>query len=207
MLQGEQLAQFLEHRAGKLTASRMRAAMSFKKDGTPTKERSDLLRALLAERVTGQTVRTFVNDAMRFGLEYEDEAKAAYEAYTGEFLTPCGTFDHPRIDMLAATPDSLRGSEGVAEFKVPTSATYIEWVLAGVVPEEHKPQMCLQLACTGRKHARFIAYEPRIRNSERRLFILDYEPTAEEIAAVETAAEQFLAELEEMFQLFTERAA
>lgn len=206
MLEGERLAEFLNSRCGKLTASRMRTAMSFKKDGTSTAERAQLLKELLAERLTGSNIRHYVTPAMEFGLQMEDDAKHAYEAETGEFLSEAGVFDHPRIDMFAATPDSLIPG-GVVEFKVPTSPTFVEWVLRGVVPEEHRPQILAQLACTGRTFAVFCAYEPRIRDPKRRLFIRRFEPTAEEIAKVEAAAETFLAELDAMFDAFTAAAA
>lgn len=206
MLAGDALAAFLNARCGKITASRMRAAMSFKKDGSSTAERSQLLRELLAERLTGHSVRHYVTPAMQFGLDMEDDAKAAYEAHTGDLLSPAGVFDHPRIDMFAATPDSLIPG-GVVEFKVPTSPTYIEWCMKGEVPDEHKPQLLAQLACTGRSFAIFCAYDPRIRDASRRLFIRRFEPTADEIAAVEAAAETFLAELDAMFAAFTEAAA
>lgn len=208
MLEGAELAGWLSARCGKLTASRMSDAMSFLKDGkTPTAKRSALLRELLAERVTQDSVRHFVTDAMRFGLEKEAEAKAAYEALTGAFVGDAGFYDHPRIDNFGATPDGLLADGGLIETKVPTSPTFVEWVMAGVVPECHRPQMCAQLACTGRAWVEFVAFDPRVRDPRRQLFVRRFEPTAEEIAAVEAAAEQFLAELDRMFELFTAQAA
>lgn len=204
MLQGEQLAEFLSARVGKLTASRMRVAMSFKKDGTPTAERSQLMRDLLAERVTGESVRHYVTPAMKFGLDNEDSAKAAYEAHTGILLREAGVFDHPTIDMLAATPDALEDRDGLVETKVPTSPTFVAWVLAGVIPPEHVPQMAIQLSCTGRRYCNFVAFDPRQKDPRRRLFIRRYEPTREELATYEKAAVAFLDELETMFRAFTE---
>ena len=206
MMTNDEKAAFLSARLGKLTASRMRSAMSFKKDGTSTAERAQLLRELLAERLVGSNVPHYVTPAMQFGLDMEDDAKAAYEAHTGDLLSPAGVFDHPRIDMFAATPDSLIPG-GVVEFKVPTSPTYIEWCMKGEVPDEHKPQLLAQLACTGRSFAIFCAYDPRIRDASRRLFIRRFEPAANEIAVVEEAAVQFLNELENMFRIFVEAAA
>jgi hypothetical protein len=180
--------------------------MAFRKDGKPTAERLRLLRELLAERVTGDTVRHFVTDAMRFGLEREAEAKAAYETATGELIVECGFYDHPRIDYFGATPDGLLADGGLVETKVPKSTTFIEWVLGGVVPECHKPQMIAQCACTGRAWVEFVAFDPRVRDPNRRLFIRRFTPTPEEVAAVEAAAEAFLAELDVMFTLFAEAA-
>lgn len=206
-MQGDELAAWLRARAGKLTASRMADAMSFTAKGAPTEKRSQLMRELLAERLTGDSVRHFVNDAMQWGLDYESDAKAAYEAHTGLLIADAGFYDHPRIDNLGATPDGLVGHDGLIETKCPTTPTFAEWVLAGVVPEKHKPQMIVQLTCTGRAWCDFVAYDPRIRDPRRQLFVRRYEPTAEEIGKVETAAERFLAELDAMFELFTTAAA
>lgn len=206
-MEGDELAAWLRARAGKLTASRMADAMSFTAKGLPTEKRSQLMRELLAERLTGDSVRHFVNDAMAWGLEKECDAKAAYEAHTGILIGEAGFYDHPRIDNMGATPDGLIGHDGLIETKCPTTATFAEWVLAGAVPEKHKPQMIVQMTCTGRAWCDFVAYDPRIRDPRRQLFVRRYEPTAEEIAKVEAAAEKFLAELDAMFDLFTTAAA
>lgn len=206
-LEGDDLAAWLRARAGKLTASRMRTAMAFKKDGTPTAERSQLMRELLAERLTGDSVRHYVTDAMQYGLDQEDSAKEAYEAATGHLLAQAGFYDHPTIDGLGASPDALLGADGLVETKVPTSPTFVAWVLAGEIPAEHVPQMAIQIACTGRRFVDFVAFDPRQKNPKHRLFVRRYEPTREEIAVYEAAAIKFLDELEAMFRAFTERAA
>lgn len=207
-MDSDELAAWLNARAGKLTASRMGDAMLFLKDGkTPSEKRSKLMRELLAERITGDSVRHFVTDAMRWGLEKEAEAAMAYESATGELVAECSFYDHPRIDNFGATPDGLLSGGGLIETKAPTSPTFVEWVMGGVVPAEHKPQMIAQCACTGRKWVEFVAYDPRIKDPRRQLFVRRYEPKPEEIAAVEAAAEQFLAELDRMFEAFTTQAA
>lgn len=206
-MEGDELAAWLSARCGKLTASRMKDAMATLKNGQPAKARSDLLRELLAERITGSSVRHFVTDAMAWGLEKEAEAKAAYEAHSGLLIADAGFYDHPRIDNFGATPDGLLGRDLLIETKAPTTQTFVEWTLKGEVPDEHKPQMCAQLACTGRRVVVFVAYDPRIKNPARRLFVREYEPKREEVEAVEAAAEAFLAELDQMFELFTTTAA
>lgn len=200
-LDGDELAGWLRARAGKLTASRMATALNFKKDGTSSKERSDYMRELLAERMTGDSVRHFVTDAMQFGLDMEPEAKDAYQAETGTFIRSAGFYDHPRIENFGATPDGLLDGGGLIEIKVPTSQTFVAWLLAGVVPAEHKPQMLAQLACTGRRWCEFVAYNPRVKDLRRRLFIRRYEPTPDEITTIEAAAESFLAELDRLWDV------
>lgn len=205
-LEGDALAEFLNARCGKLTASRMKDAIAVLKDGRPAKARTDLIRDILAERLTGSSVRHYVTEAMQWGIEQEDAAKAAYEAHAGEFILPCGVYDHPRIDMFAATPDGLIAHDGLIEIKAPTSPTFVEWIMAGVVPEEHKPQMLAQLACTGRHWVEFVAYDPRVQRRSP-LFIRRYEPQPADIVEIEERAEAFLAEVDKYWTLLVETAA
>jgi len=206
-LEGDELAAWLAARAGKLTASRMADAIAVKKDGSPTVARSNLLRDLLAERMTGSSVRHYVNPAMEWGLATEDDAKAAWEATTGDFIAEAGFYDHPRIDGFGATPDGLLRPDGLIEIKCPTTPKMVDWMMAGVVPEEHKPQMLAQMACTGRRWCEFVAFDPRIRNESSRLFVRRYTPKVEEIAAIEAAAERFLADLDAAWEILTTAAA
>lgn len=203
MREGVELADWLAQRAGKLCASRMRDVLDVRKDGKPAAGRIRLLHEILAERMTGDSVRHFVNDAMQWGLDHEDEAKAAYEAQTGAIIGAAGFFDHPRIDNFGATPDGTLDGGGLIEIKCPTTTTFVQWRMAGVVPEEHKPQMLAQLACTGRRWCEFVAYDPRVRQAEQRLFVRRFTPTADEIAEIEAAAERFLAEVEAMWDTLT----
>jgi len=196
---------WLAARAGCLTASRMADAMSVKKDGKPTADRSKLMIELLAERLTGDAAPHFVNDAMRWGQEQEQHAKAAYEAASGNLLDACGFILHPSIEYFGASPDSFLDDDAVVEFKCPTSTTHIGWLLAGVMPDQHKPQVLAQLACTQRTRAVFVSFDPRM-PANRQLFIKEWTPDPAEIAAVEGAARDFLKELDAMFQQLAEAA-
>jgi hypothetical protein len=80
----------------------------------------------------------------------------------------------------------------------------MKWVASQVVPPEHKPQMILQSACTG-KDVWFVSYDPRM-GEGRDLFIKKFKPTPEEIAEVEKAAEKFLAECEDLFDFFNNKS-
>ena len=194
---------WLSARTGCLTASRMVDAMAVLKSGKPSESRNKLMIELLAERMTGDAAPHFVNDAMRHGIEFEPVAKAAYEAASGNLLDACGFVLHPEIEHFGASPDALLDNDQVVEFKCPTSTTHIGWMLAGAVPDQHKPQILAQLACTGRRSAVFVSFDPRMPLA-RQLFVREWTPTHAEIAAVEDAARSFLAELDQLFAQLTE---
>lgn len=189
---------WLSQRCGKLTASRMAEAMATRKDGKPAADRVNLLKELLAERMTGDAMPHYVSPEMRHGIENEAQAKDEYEESSGEILTPCGFIEHPEIADFGATPDALHGTDTVYEFKAPKTTTHLDWIMGGVVPEQHRPQILAQLACSRRTRAVFVSFDPRI-SGPRRLFIREWSPEPEEIAAIECAAREFLAELERMW--------
>jgi hypothetical protein len=205
MMTPEEKAAWLSSRAGKLTASRMRDALAVLKNGQPAKARADLIRELLAERLTGSSVRHYVTPAMQEGLDYEDEAKLAYETQSGQFIGECGFYDHPTIDNFGATPDGLLGNAGLIEVKVPQPATFVAWIMDGTIPEEHQQQMLAQLACTGRRWCEFVAYQPSVKKMSP-LFIRRFEPKPEEIAEIEAKAGAFLAEVDRAWELLVAAA-
>lgn len=190
-------------RCGKLTASRMEAAMSFLKNGKESSKRVDLKKEILAERMTDQIVPKYTNSIMQHGIDTEPAAKMAFEAATGFLVSDVGFIDHPDIEFCGCSPDGLVSDGSLIEIKCPQTVTQVGWMLAGVVPEEHKPQMILQCACTGKSSVWFVSYDPRITNPAKQLFIKKFEPTKKEIKEVEEAARKFLAEVDEMFDLIT----
>jgi hypothetical protein len=197
-------AAWLASRCGNLNGSRTAEMLDFTAKGAEGAKRKALKIEILAERLTGDAVPHFVNQFMQWGLEQEPHAKSAYELATGQMLLPCGYILHPTIECYGSTPDSLIGSDAIAEFKCPQTTTHLTWMLAGGVPDQHKPQILSQLACTGRERAVFVSFDPRIRDERKRLFIADWTPERAEIEAVEEAARKFLAEVEQMFQMLTE---
>ena len=192
--------QWVKDRIGHLTASRMADAMSFLRDGKPSQKRTDYLYDVVAERLCNLAKDHYVTDAMQHGLDYEEEAKAAYMEDTGNLIKPAGFIHHPKIEFFGATPDGFIGFDGLVEVKCPTTRVFVKWKKAGYVPEEHTFQMIAQCACTGRKFVDFVAYDPRIQEGYPNLFVRRYEPTKNMISNIESAAIKFLKEVEDIFE-------
>jgi putative phage-type endonuclease len=204
---------FMNARCGKLTGSRMSAAMAYlkqtakeiadKKPKEDRKERGSLKIEILCERMTGNIVDKYINSAMQWGIEKEPEAKAAYEKKTGRLIKDVGFIDHPRIEFCGASPDGFV-DDGLIEIKCPNTATHVGWILDGGIPEEHKAQMTLQAAVTGRSWVDFVSYDPRMPEPQQ-LLVRRFYPTAVEIAEIEAEAEKFLAEVDGLFETITRR--
>lgn len=190
-------------RCGRLTASRMRSAMKRLKNGEDSAERKNLKIEILCERMTGDIVDKFVNTAMQWGIEKEPEAKAAYEAKTGRIVQDVGFIDHPRIEFCGASPDGFV-DDGLIEIKCPTTATHVSWILDGGIPEEHKAQMTLQSAVTGRGWVDFVSYDPRMPEAQQ-LLVRRFYPTPAEIVEIEEEAKKFLQEVDVLFDTITRR--
>jgi putative phage-type endonuclease len=190
-------------RTGKLTASRMRSAMKRLKNGEDSAERKNLKIEILCERMTGDIVDKFVSTAMQWGIEKEPEAKAAYEAKTGRIITDVGFIDHPRIEFCGASPDGFV-DDGLIEIKCPNTSTHVGWILDGSIPEEHKAQMTLQAAVTGRSWVDFVSYDPRMPEPQQ-LLVRRFYPTPAEIAEIEEEAKKFLNEVDVLFDTITRR--
>jgi predicted phage-related endonuclease len=181
----------------------MRASRKRLKNGEDSSERRNLKIEILAERMTGDIVPKYVTAAMQWGTDQEANAKAAYEAATGRKVTDVGFVQHPSIEFLGASPDGLVG-DGLIEIKCPTTATHLQWVIDGGIPEEHIDQMTLQCAVTQRGWCDFVSFDPRL-PEEQRLFVRRFYPSDAQIEAVEKEAKDFLAEIEAMFEVITRR--
>ena len=198
-------AQWFADRTGCLTASNMRAAMSKLKNGNDSADRAAVKVQVLAERLTGDVVPHYVTGAMQHGIDTEPLAKTAYMAQTGTLIEDCGFIRHPSIEHFGASPDGRIESRLGLEVKCPTTAKFLSWRLAGVVPDEHRPQMTAQCVCAGFDAVEFVAFDPRLPR-HLQLFVVRFTPTQEERDAVEQAARDFLDEVDAMFQQLTEEA-
>lgn len=200
--------QWFNDRTGKLTASRMGAAMAFNKNGTESAERKKLKIEILAERLTGNIVPKYVTHEMQHGIDQEPVAKEMFTARTGWEVTDLGFIDHPHIDNCGASPDGLvRAQTALIEVKCPTTATMLTyWIEAAKdpawVPEEYKPQMALQSACMGGLPVIFCAFDPRLPDKQKML-IRRFEPSAAYIAEIEKSAVAFLTEIDQLFEQIT----
>lgn len=199
-LDGDQNSpEWLKQRAGHVTASRVADVVATRKRGEgELMARKRYRIELLAEILKGRAADHFVTEEMQFGLDNEPLARTAYEMLTGYEVERVGFVLHPRISRCGASPDGLVGEDGGVEIKVPKTETFIEWKIAGVVPEEHRPQMYLNMACCERTGPvqwwDFFAHDPRLQDGVGN-FLVRLPRDDEKIADMESKIEQFLTEL------------
>ena len=189
--------EWLIARIGKVTGSRVKDVMSFLKNGQPSQKRKDYMTDIVTERLTGTAVDHYVTPAMEWGLETEQYARAAYEVVSGNDVDLVGISQHPAIELFSASPDGYVGTDGIVEFKCPTTTTHIEWLVAGIVPEEYLWQCYAEMSCSGRQWVDFMSFDPRL-PPRNQVFLKRLDRDDNKIAFMDACVVQFLAEVDEM---------
>lgn len=190
-------------RLGKVTASRIADVLAKTKSGWGA-SRGNYAAELVVERLTNQRTEGYTNDAMRWGVENEPYARAAYEFRTDATVDLVTFVDHPRIALSGASPDGLIGDDGLVEFKCPNTATHINTLLNQGAAEKYRLQMAWQMACTGRAWCDFVSFDPRL-PEEMRLYIERFHRDDTQIKTLETEVEIFLGEIDETLKRLRRR--
>lgn len=186
-------AEWYRQRLGNVTASRIADVIATTRNGYGAARESYMME-LLAERLTGVTQEHFTNEAMLWGIEQEDFARAAYEARTGQPVLEVGYIPHPEIPRTGASPDGMV-QDGLVEIKCPTTKTHIGFLLDGIIDGKYQAQMAWQLECTGRAWCDFVSYDPRLPENVR-LIIKRYVPEPGYAQYLRDEVKKFLAELD-----------
>lgn len=181
-------------RVGKFSASRMSDLLATTKSG-PAASRKNYLAELLVERMTGEPTEGFTTAAMQWGIDKEPEARALYELSTGLAVEQVGFILHPAMPFAGASPDGLVGADGGLEIKCPNTATHIETLRTGRVPEKYLLQMQWGMACTGRQWWDFVSYDPRMKDVRLQIWGTRIQRDDQTIAWMESEVAKAEAEL------------
>lgn len=167
-------------RARELGFSLVRDAVRAGIKGEPSASRTNYMKELRGERLCGRAAEKYFSPAMQHGVEHEFAARVAYEQATRVVVEQVGFAIHPLIEFSGASPDSLVGDDGMIELKCPTQQVHLDYLEAGVVPEEYVPQCMWGLEVCERKWCDFVSFHPSAysEHGDFRLFIkrLEYDP-------------------------------
>lgn len=142
-------------RAGLPTASKFATVMA-KGEG---KTRSEYMRKLAGEILTGEPSEQFSNVYTDRGNAMEDEARETYAFINGVEPTRVGFI---RNGNRGASPDSLIGSNGGLEIKTALPHIQIDRLERDRLPPEHKAQVQGNLWLAEREWWDFCSYWPRL---------------------------------------------
>ncbi|WP_320338761.1 lambda exonuclease family protein [Burkholderia seminalis] len=172
-------AEWYAARAGRITASRFRDAISFTggepgdvyktgpkkgqlKPRQSTGARDKYMLEIVFERLAATSTHEVGGRATKWGEEIEPFGREQAELVTGYIIAPGGFFTHPRYEFLGASPDGLIGDDGGYESKCPMDeAVHINTLLNGM-PDDHVDQVQGGMLVTGRRWWLFASYDPRV---------------------------------------------
>lgn len=152
---------WLALRLGKITASRFKDVMTNGRGGNPSKAAESYMIELAIEKITGNSLPFFENDAMRHGTETEPQARAMYELISGNEVSEVAFIEHN--EFVGVSPDGLIGNDGLIEIKCPNTKTQVERFLSGVgLPSDYKWQVHGQIWVAEREWCDFLSFDDRI---------------------------------------------
>ena len=205
--------EWLQARAGKVTASRFKDVLSRNKPtaaqakagepGNPSADRTRYLWQIVTERLTGQPVQMPDAAPLRWGRENEDAARTAYLFTSSAKLTETGFVAHPTL-ACGASPDGLLSDDsdpdgmfGLIEIKCPwNTQVHLETWLNGM-PEDHQAQIQGQMWLTGRTWCDFVSFDPRM-PADLQLYVQRVKGDPEFQARLEREIIAFSAEADEI---------
>jgi hypothetical protein len=147
-------------KCARITGTRFSSVMAAKS----TDKYKKLVSCMVGEILRSDSEDTFKSSAMEDGVEREPDAIKEYEVVTGYKISQTGMCvpdqDHPLHEWIGISPDLLIGDDGGAEFKCPTRATHIDYILSNELPSEYKWQVYGELMVAEREWWDFVSYYP-----------------------------------------------
>lgn len=154
--------EWLNARLGLITASRCKDACDTLKNGKYTQKALGYAAQVAMERATmTQCDDAFVNFAMRRGSELEPQARAAYEADTGNMAHEVGIYTDDD-SLFGYSSDGLIGDDGLLEIKCPLSPLIVISMWRDDDVSEYMHQIQFGIWLTGRKWLDFVMFDPRL---------------------------------------------
>lgn len=122
---------------------------------------TDEIYRIACEKITGERVEGYQNDAMRRGIELEPEARLWYETEKNVFVKEVGFIEVD--EWVGVSPDGLIGIDGMLEIKCPLQHTHLEYLLEEKLPSVYKYQVQGQLWVAQREWCDFVSYHPKMK--------------------------------------------
>ncbi len=152
-----------DKRRGWVTCSRFDAVLAKGRSGAESKTRTAYLMQLVCERLTGEVAEGFHNGAMDHGIHWEPFGLMAYEAYSGNVITPVDFVVCADMEKTGGSPDGLIDLDGGVELKCPEKThVHIDTLIRGRMPPEHAPQVQGYMFVTGRAWWDFVSFDGRL---------------------------------------------
>ena len=144
-------------KCGRITGTRFKSLMM----GESTDGYKGLISDIVGELITGEIEEKYTDSNMQRGIDLEPEAREHYELshmidveQVGFIIPDENTEFH---EWIGISPDGLI-LPGMTEFKCPLRKTHLNYLKAGVFPNEYKWQVQGQLFVTILEFCDFMSY-------------------------------------------------
>lgn len=185
---------WLQARLGHATASRAKDMLSKGRGNKPSDTRRGYIIELVTERITGNVTQSYQSVAMQWGTEQEINARLAYGNVNRCEVEEVGFIRHKEL-AAGCSPDGFVDWDGMIEIKCPyNSDVHIKTILDGM-PEDHRPQVLMQLWVTGRDWVDFVSYDPRMPN-DLAMYVQRIKKRDEDMRVIEEEVRKFLDEVD-----------
>lgn len=208
LTQAQRSSDWYEARLGKVTASKVGDVMAKGAKGQELQARKNYRENIVAERLTGIMAdpEPYLSYDMKWGMANETIARNLYQMEYKRLVEDAPFVEHPEL-LAGASPDGYvtdmeTGEIGLIEIKCLRSANHLyKAILKQEVPEEHIPQIQMQMWITGRAWCDFIAFDSRVPVGLQ-IFVKRVERDEEYIANMEVEVRKFLDECDNDFKRF-----
>jgi putative phage-type endonuclease len=150
---------WLKSRIGVPSGSNYAKIMSKGKGSEPSVTRASFVADIANEILTGERDEFPVNDAMKWGVLYEPEARSAYESRFGVLVTETGFCMHDTLNT-GVSPDGIVSATKLLEIKCPQKKTHSEYMKRSDMPPAYKWQVQGQMWIMEKESCDFVSYHP-----------------------------------------------
>jgi len=182
--------EWLQARAGVITASRFRDAIDTLKGGGPSAKSISYAAQVAIERISRMpSDEGFTTWQMRRGTNLEPRARMEYEVQSGNLASESG-IAITEDGLFGYSTDGLVGDDGLVEIKCPAAPEKILSMWATGDLSEYIHQIQGGMWITGRKWCDFIMYAPQLEPVGKQLYLLR---VARDDDFIDTMVEKLLA--------------
>lgn len=157
---------------------------------------------LTAERITGYTEPTYMNDDMLRGVEDEPRARDKYAEHYAPVVETGFLVRDDWGFRIGYSPDGLVGDDGLIEVKSRRQKKHLTTILSDEVPPENMAQLQCGLLVSGRHWIDYISY-----SGGMPLYVKRVLPDPKWFQSIVAAVEQFEKNAAEMVAAYQTRTA
>lgn len=159
--------------------------------GKPSKQRESFLYDKASQIITGRCKPIFETYEMKWGHEYEPEARVLFQAIMGIKTKQCAMIFEDENRNNHVSPDGIVPELRIGlEIKCPQLKAHHEYLQKQTVPTKYKLQIQKSLAITGWLQWYFVSYFPGIKP-----LIIPVERDEELITTIKAETSAFLVDL------------